>query len=166
MIDAELEQMRAKRWRAYEQCTQEFRKQERYCKEQRDLLRALEDLKASERAMYELDNRKDQVMTVCKIALANLVMWTRDHYFPPPYAQATWQRLIPFFRLTGRIVRQAETVQVELRPFNDWQLNRDLAVICARVNAASPRLPDGRHLLLTVSPRACDHLAPQEQSKE
>jgi len=25
--------------------------------------------------MHELDNRKDQIMTVCKLALANLVMW-------------------------------------------------------------------------------------------
>src|SRR6266481_7268563 len=65
VIDAELEQIRVKEWRAYEQCNQEFRKQERYCKEQREVLRALEDLKAKERTMYELDHRKDQVMTVC-----------------------------------------------------------------------------------------------------
>ena len=70
-------------------------------------------------------------MTVCKIALANLVMWTRDRYLPPPYAHATWQRLVPFFRLPGRITWGAKTVEVELRPFNDRQLNRDLAVICA-----------------------------------
>ncbi len=31
-----------------------------------------------EREMYELDNRKDQVMTVFKVALANLGMWVRD----------------------------------------------------------------------------------------
>ncbi len=83
VIDAELEQIRAKEWRAYEQCNNDFRKQERYCKEQRDVLRALEDLEAKERTMYELDNRKDQVMTVCKVAMANLAMWVRDHYFPP-----------------------------------------------------------------------------------
>jgi len=77
-VDAELEQMRAKMWRAYDQCNQEFRKQERYCKQQRELLRALEYLKMSERAMYELDNRKDQVMTVFKVALTNLLMWTVD----------------------------------------------------------------------------------------
>ena len=35
VIDTELEQLRAKEWRAYEQCNQEFRKQEQYCKEQR-----------------------------------------------------------------------------------------------------------------------------------
>src|SRR5207249_1977689 len=74
VIDAELEQIRAKEWRAYEQCNDEFRKQERYCKEQREVLRALEDLEAKERTMYELDNCKDQVMTVCKVAMANLAM--------------------------------------------------------------------------------------------
>jgi hypothetical protein len=38
----------------------------------------LEDLAAKERTMYELDNRKDHVMTICKLALANLGMWVRD----------------------------------------------------------------------------------------
>jgi hypothetical protein len=60
VIDAELEQIGAKEWRAYEQCNQEFRKQERYCKEQREVLRALEDLEAKERTMYELDVRPVQ----------------------------------------------------------------------------------------------------------
>jgi len=26
--------------------------------------------------MYELDHHKDQIMTICKLALANLAMWT------------------------------------------------------------------------------------------
>ena len=30
-----------KEWQAYEQCNAEFRKQERYCQEQREVLRAL-----------------------------------------------------------------------------------------------------------------------------
>ncbi len=47
--------------------------------------------------MHELDNRKDQIMTVCKLALANLAMWVRDRFFPATYAHATWQRLLPFF---------------------------------------------------------------------
>jgi hypothetical protein len=163
VIDAELEQMRAKMWRAYEQCNQEFRKQERYSKEQRDLLRALEDLTTNERVMYELDHRKDQVMTMCKVALVNLVMWVRNQYFPTTYAHATWHRLAPFFQLPGRLVRDAETVRVELRPFNDRQLNRDLAILCLRVNEASPQLPDGRHLAFTVCTRPCRTLAIQEK---
>ncbi len=163
VIDAELEQRRAKEWRAYEQCNSEFRKQERYCKEQRVVLRALDDLDAQERTMYELDHRKDQVMTVCKVAMANLAIWVRDQYFPASYAHATWQRLVPFFRLPGRIVRQAGRVHVELRPFNDRQLNRDLAVLCARINEAAPRLPDGYHLSFAISASAICHPLPVQE---
>jgi hypothetical protein len=46
-------------------------------------------------------------------------------------------------------------VQVELRPFNDRMLNRDLAVLCDRVNQASPRLPDGRRLSFTIRSTCC-----------
>jgi hypothetical protein len=51
--------------------------------------------------MYELEQAKDQIMSVLKLALTNLVMWARDHYFPAAYAHATWHRLAPFFRLRG-----------------------------------------------------------------
>jgi hypothetical protein len=161
-IDAELEPLRCKEWQAYEQCNTEFRKRERYCQEQREVLRTLEDLKEQERTMYELDNRKDQVMTILKVALANLAMWTRDRYFPPSYAQATWKRLLPFFQLPGTISQDATMVQVELRPFNDRALNRDLVVLCERVNQASPRLPDGRWLSLTIQSSCCILVAQKE----
>jgi hypothetical protein len=163
MADAQLAQYQSRQWRAYETSKQELAKCERYCQQQRDVLRALEDLTTKERAMYELDTRKDQIMTVCKVALTNLVMWVRDHYFPATYAHATWHRLAPFFRLTGRLVGEAETLRVELRPFNDRQLNRDLALLCARVNEASPRLPDGRHLVFALSTLECRILAAHDQ---
>jgi hypothetical protein len=124
---------------------------ERACQQERDLLRQLEDLKVSERAMFELDHAKDQTMTVLKLALANLVMWTRDRYFPATYAQATWHRLAPFFRLPGRIVWGTNNVTVELRPFNDRRFTRDLVELCQRVEAAQPRLPDGRSVVLWVA---------------
>jgi hypothetical protein len=37
-----------------------------------------EDLQACEREMWELDNTKDQIMTLLKVGLANLGMWVRD----------------------------------------------------------------------------------------
>ena len=128
---------------------------ERACQKERDLLRQLEDLAKSERAMFELDHAKDNVMSVLKLALVNLVMWTRDRYFPTAYAQAIWRRLAPFFRLPGRIEWGSDTVQVELRPFNDRRLRGDLAVLCQRVEAAQPRLPDGRRLLLRIAGTCC-----------
>jgi hypothetical protein len=57
-VDAELEPLWQRVFRV-----QESTKHERYCRKPRELLRALEDLTAKERMMYELDNRKDQIMT-------------------------------------------------------------------------------------------------------
>jgi hypothetical protein len=82
------------------------------------------------------------------VALANLAMWVRDRFFPPTYAHATWQRLQAFFRLPDRVLWSREVVQVELRPFNNRQLYRDLLAVCQRVNEFQPRLPDGRLLIL------------------
>ena len=48
---------------------------EHACRQQRFLLRELEDLEEKERVMYELEHAKDQLMTVLKLALANVVMW-------------------------------------------------------------------------------------------
>jgi hypothetical protein len=146
--DAELEPLWQRVYRVQEKSHQESVKHEKYCREQRDLLRALEDLTANERVMHELDNRKDQIMTVCKLALANLAMWVRDRFFPSPYAQATWQRLQPFFRLPGRIQWGHDAVHIDLRPFNNRQLTRDLLAVCQRVNEIQPQLPDGRPLIL------------------
>jgi hypothetical protein len=78
VADAEIEEYRQRQWKAYHTSNKEFSKCEKYCREQRELLRATEDLAQQEREMYELDNRKDQIMTVWKVALANLGMWVRD----------------------------------------------------------------------------------------
>ena len=100
--------------------------------------------------MYELDNRKDHVMTVLKLALANLAMWVRDTYFPGSYVHATWARLAPFFQLAGIVQLTQEMVTVTLRPFHDQHYNRDLEVLCQHVTAAQLRLPDGRVLRFAV----------------
>ncbi len=146
VAEAALTKSQQRKQRTEETSRAAFATCERACSQQRTLLRELEDLKRKERVMYELEHAKDQVMTVLKLALANLVMWARDTYFPPAYGQATWHRLAPFFRLPGWVVWGTVTVEVELRPFNDRQLNRDLEAVCAQVNAEEPHLPDGRRL--------------------
>ena len=89
-------------------------------------------------------------MTICKLALANLTMWTRDQCFPASFAHATWVRLVPFFQIPGIVVSSQQTVSVHLRPFNDRQYNRDLSLLCQRVNEKQLHLPDGRLLLFSV----------------
>jgi hypothetical protein len=132
------------RWRRYERVRdrqdREESKYTHYCLEQCDLLGALAELEAKERAMFELQDGKDQCMTVLKLALANLGMWVRTH----------WLRLLPFFRLPGRVLWGTDRVEVELQAFNDRQLTRDLESLRSRVNTAARCLPDGRRLWLTV----------------
>jgi hypothetical protein len=129
---------------------QEKRKYESYAQKQCDILRSLEDVTTYEQSMYELDNRKDQIMTVFKVAMTNVAMWTRDQYFPDTYSAATWERLAPFFRLPGIIRSNRQTVSVSLRPFNDRQYNRDLNLLCQCINQKQPHLPDGRLLQFSV----------------
>jgi hypothetical protein len=162
--DSEIEEYQQRQWKAFHTSNKEFAKCEKYCREQRELLRAIEDLAQQEREMYELENRKDQIMTVCKVALANLGMWVRDQYFPTQYAHAGWKRLQPFFHLPGRIFWEQDRVEVELKRFNDRALNRDLEGLCAKVAQAQPRLPDGRRLLFRVQGTAILLLDAQEKA--
>ena len=126
-------------------------KARRYEQERALLAHYRADLRAHERPMYELDNAQDQITTVCTVALTNLVMWVRDQYFPASCRHATWARLAPFFRLPGRITRTPTAVHVALRPFNDRALTCDLALLCERVRAGQPRLPDGRMLTVSIA---------------
>jgi hypothetical protein len=164
VADAEIEEYQQRQWKAYHTSNKEFAKCEKYCREQRELLRAIEDLAQQEREMYELDNRKDQIMTICKVALANLSMWVRDQYFPAQYAHAGWRRLQVFFQLPGRIFWGRDRVEVELKGFNDRALNRDLEMLCAKIAQEQPRLPDGRRLLFRVQGRGILHLDAQEKA--
>lgn len=162
--DAEIEEYQQRQWKAYHTSNAEFKKCEKYCREQRELLRELEDLEKQERDMYELDNRKDQIMTVCKVSLTNLGMWVRDHYFPASYAHASWDRLQAFFQLPGRIIWRTESVEVELKRFNDSALNRDLEMLCAKVAQGQPCLPDGRRLIFRMQGSGILHLDAQERT--
>jgi hypothetical protein len=55
---------------------------------------------------------------------------------------------LPF--LFGQVLQ----LRVALRPFNDKRYNQDLEALCERVNAVAPRLPDGRHLHVSVQTNA------------
>lgn len=112
------------------------------CQVHRDLL----DLNQRDRPMFELDNRKDQLMSALKVALTNLVMWTRDHLFPESYIHATWKRLQPFFNLPGQLQITTTHCIVHLKSFRPLDLQRDLKQLCETVNLAHLYLPDGRIL--------------------
>jgi hypothetical protein len=86
------------------------------------------------------------------------------HYFPAEYAHATWHRLQAFFQLPGRIHWGSEYVEVDLKPFNDRALNRDLETLCAKVAQGHSCLPDGRRLIFRLQGTGILHLDAQQQA--
>lgn len=126
---------------------------ERACRALRHVLRQQEELRACEREMQELDNTKDQIMTLLKVGLANLGMWVRDHYFGEGYQSCGWERLMPFFQLSGWITATEIEVRLDFSPFNHRGMERDLQVLCHKVTTEGAQLPDGRRLVLTVGQR-------------
>lgn len=126
---------------------------ERYCRELRQVLRHHEDLQIQACDMYELDHAKDQLMTLFKVGLANLGMWVRDHYFGESYHHCGWQRLLPFFKLSGWITVTESEVKLEVCAFNHRALVRDLEEVCHKVNEHPLILPDGRRLVMAVGKR-------------
>jgi hypothetical protein len=147
LIDPEIDRCFQQAHRTLRRSEELWRTYEQSCALQRQRLRDLDTLDAQERAMFELDNTKDHLMSVLKLMLVNLLMWTRGRFFPPDYAHATTTRLLPFFRLPGRVLTFDDCVLVTLRPFNDRPLNRDLAEFCQRVNDAHLCLPSGKLLV-------------------
>jgi hypothetical protein len=130
---------------------------EGYCQGLRHILRQQEDLEAQAREMYELDHAKDQIMTLLKVVLANLGMWVRDQYFGESYQHCSWQRLLPFFKGSGRITITEGEVQIEMCAFNNRDLARDVEELCRNVNTHDARLPDGRRLVMVVGERLRAH---------
>ena len=126
---------------------------DRSCRALRLVLRQQEDLWACEREMRELDTTKDQMMTLLKVGLANLGMWVRDHYFGESYQSCGWERLVPFFRLSGWVTATQTEVRLDFSPFNHRGMERDLQGLCRKVNTSLVHLPDGRRLVLTVGQR-------------
>jgi hypothetical protein len=126
---------------------------EQSCRALRLVLRQQEELRACEREMQELDNTKGQIMTLLKVGLANLGMWVRDHYFGESYQACGWERLLPFFLLSGWVTATETEVRLDFSPFNHRALGRDLQDLCRQVNTSGVHLPDGRRLVLTVGQR-------------
>src|SRR6266568_2499526 len=85
-------------------------------------------------------------------------------YFGESYRHCSWQRLLPFFKLGGRITTTEGEVQLEVCAFNNRDLARDVEEVCRNVNARGLSLPDGRRLVMAVGQRLRAHSlsAPRE----
>lgn len=99
-----------------------------------------------DKPMYQLDDRKDQLLGTLRTCLTNVLQHLRDMVFPASYAKATFKTLANFITMGGYIIEQAHYIEVILDGF--WQVGkrRDLAEVVARCNERQYTAPDGRPL--------------------
>jgi hypothetical protein len=82
------------------------------------VLRDLEDLAATERAVYEPDLGHDQVMNDCpaRVGLSGDV--DPRSLYPCELAHGTWERLAPFFQPAGLVRPSQQIFSGEVRNGN------------------------------------------------
>src|SRR5438876_2583702 len=98
---------------------------------------------------------------------------TRQRLVAAMHAGQSWQETaraeaLPLNRAMAyrsvRILWGTDTVEVELKSFNDRALNRDVMILCTKVAQDQPHLPDGCRLILRLQGTHILHLNAQEKS--
>ena len=139
---------------AAERIEKERDKQQRYCEEQQKKKQALAEItqKMTHCPMYELDDRKDQLLSALRLCVGNVLQWLRDTVFPESYANVTYKTLAPFVQLGGFVIEHPDRIEVFLDGFWQSAKRRNLEEVVARCNAQSLTVPDGRPLRFGICP--------------
>jgi hypothetical protein len=147
-LEAELAGLYQQVETAGQKVEEELVKRQRYRQQEAEKKESLTKISQAmvDKPMYQLDDRKDQLMGALRSCLTNVLQHLRDVVFPISYAQATFNTLANFIRMGGYIIEQSHYIEVILDGF--WQVGkrRDLAVVVARCNERQYTAPDGRPL--------------------
>jgi len=151
-IQEQLEPRRTRVEAAAGRVKKEQDKQQRYCEEQQKKKQALAEVtrKMADCPMYELDDRKDQLLSALRLCLGNVLQWLRDTVFPESYANATYKTLAPFVQMGGFVIKRPDGIAVFLDGFWQSAKQQDLEELVARCNAQSLTAPDGRPLRFSI----------------
>ncbi len=103
-----------------------------------------------DKPMYQLDDRKDQLMGTIRVCLTNILQHLRDTVFPATYAKATYKTIAPFIQMGGYIIEHPHYIKVILDGFWQSDQQRDLEVVVKRSNEQRYTAPDGRLLWFKI----------------
>jgi hypothetical protein len=153
-LEKQLEPLRARLEAAAEKVEKEQEKQQRYHQERQEKEQQLVKVTQAmaEHPMYQLDDRKDQLISALRVFLVSVLQWLRDTAFPEAYAQATYKTLAPFLQMGGFVLEHPDRIEVRLDGFWQSAKQRDLEEVVARCNARRFTAPDGRPLRFGICP--------------
>ena len=103
--------------------------------------------------LYEIDTRKDHIMTHLETALNNADLWIKEQYLPPPYQKADFRTIRDIlYRQPGEYLETEDEIRVTLAPYDQEPAHQRLAEFAAeKVNEAQLSLNDGKHLIIQVA---------------
>jgi hypothetical protein len=133
---------------AAERVEREQEKQQRYRQEQQQKQQDLDKTQQAmaDHPMYELDDRKDQLLSAFRLCLVSAIQWLRDAVFPESYAHATYETMKAFIQMDGFVIEHPQFIKVYLDGFWQSAKKRDIEELASRCNAQQFTVPDGRLL--------------------
>ena len=158
-IQEQLEPQRARMEAAAQKVEKEQDKQLCYREAQQQKQQALAEVTQAmaDHPMYELDDRKDQLLGALRLCLTNVLQWLRDTVFPESYANASYKSATPFVQMGGFVIEHPGHIEVLLDGFWQSAKQQDLEEIVTRCNVQAFTAPDGRPLRFGICP-APEHI--------
>ncbi len=103
--------------------------------------------------LYEIDTRKDHIMTNLETALNNADLFVKEQYLPPPYSTADFRTIRDIlYRQPGEYLETENEICVTLNPYDQEPGHQRLAEFAAKkVNAAQLIMSNKKRLVLQVA---------------
>lgn len=118
-----------------------------------ELTQKLESLDQTE-VLYEIDTRKDHIMTTLETALNNADIFVKEHYLPEQYKRADFRTLRDIlYRQQGNFLETKDEIRVTLNPYDQEPEHQMLAEFAAKkISEARLTLHNGKRLSIQVTP--------------
>ena len=103
--------------------------------------------------LYEIDSRKDHIMTNLETALNNADIFVKEHYLPKQYSRADFRTTRDIlYRQQGKVLETKDEVTVTLSHYDQEPEHQMLAEFAAkRINDAQLTTDNGKRLIIQVA---------------
>ena len=117
-----------------------------------DLNKRLEAIDQS-KVLYEIDSRKDHIMTNLETVLNNADLFVKEHYLPKEYSRSDFRTTRDIlYRQQGKVLETKDNITVTLNHYDQESEHQMLAEFAAkRINDAQLITNNGQRLIIQVA---------------
>jgi len=103
--------------------------------------------------LYEIDSRKDHIMTNLETALNNIDLFVKEHYLPKEYSRSDFKTTRDIlYRQQGKVLETKDSITITLNHYDQEPEHQRLAEFAAkRINDAQLTTNSGKRLLIQVA---------------